>query len=376
MIMRNLFTFLATSLLLSSAAGAFPQYRVTDLAVPVETFPYAIDMNDYGQIAGSTHGGAPFVWTPASPGATTGSYTPLETPPGFSHFATGINERGQIVGSTFTGPANVALLWQPDSPNGAPGAPTPSAPFGGFAYGINDSGQIAGSSIVNQLGAGFLFKPTTPNGSTGSAVNVLLSGKMWGLNDRGQTVGVNSQGVVIWHPSSPNAMTGSLIPIGTTGDTSISMSINSTGQVAGRNAESSPFLWTPTIANGTSGVLTLIPRFAGLEHAEVLDMNDAGVVLGTSYGGDPFGFRPWLWSSAEGLVDINQLLLPQDVAAGWIIERGGAINNNGSIVALATLNPPGAPALSKTVLLTPVPESNAAVLIVAAATGLLMRRNT
>jgi hypothetical protein len=373
--MKFALSSLSISFLTAAATcAAPPTYQVHDLAVPVETFPYAIDMNDYGQIAGSTFGGAPFLWTPTTPGGVVGTYTPLETPFGISHFVGGINELGQIAGSTNTGSTSVALLWQPATPNGAPGTPIPLFPAFGFPNGINESGQVAGNAIVGGVGAAFLFKPQTLNGSTGTVINPFGGGKGSIVNDHGQVAGVTGAGVVLWQPTAPNAMTGSAAPIGVSSNENTPIKINSSGQIAGGDESTGPFLWRPSTPNGIAGTATPIARFPNLEIVEVNDLNDAGVVLGTSYGGNPFSFRPWIWSVEDGLIDINQLLLPADVAAGWTIERSGAINNNGYIVALATLTEPGSAPVARTVLLAPIPEPTAGALLLAGITATLMRR--
>lgn len=119
--------------------------------------------------------------------------------------------------------------------------------------------------------------------------------------------------------------------------------INEVGQVAGsvqdENAPEQAALWS---SDGSLQTLAC-PESAGV----ALALTDAGVVAGAC-GADASTQRAALWQGTTH-VDVNTLLDPPSVAAGWVVRRVSRINANGWMIAEAAQG--GADAVS--VLLRP-----------------------
>ena len=82
-----------------------------------------------------------------------------------------------------------------------------------------------------------------------------------------------------------------LVDLGTLGgDISLSQGINAMGQVVGYsylagNAEQHAFLWTPDVANGTTGTMVDLGVLGG-SYSIAYGINDLGVVVGSSNAPD------------------------------------------------------------------------------------------
>lgn len=157
-------------------------------------FSFATAINDRGQVVGnSNYQGGAFLWTPTTPGGTTGAIKNLAV--GGDATAYAINDQGQIAGAT--SPGGDAFLWTPTTPNGATGSYITLPTLGGtqtHARAINAASQVVGSSNLphDTEEHAFLYKSGTTKD-----LNTLLdaSGDSWtltqatGINDMGQITG-------------------------------------------------------------------------------------------------------------------------------------------------------------------------------------------
>ena len=139
-------------------------------------YPRAI--NAYGQIAGTVYdasGMHAFLWTPAEPNGSSGSYVLLDAAGGAA--AASLNDFGQIA---VTGGDGTARLWTPTSPNGTTGGFTAiTSPFGQLtAVDINSRGDVLSSGpgpYSDDCGWTthlYLWRPTVANGSAGGVADV------------------------------------------------------------------------------------------------------------------------------------------------------------------------------------------------------------
>ena len=172
----------------------------------------------------------------------------------------GMNSKGQVSGRVIS--TQRPFLWSPTSPNATTGSSIVipvAGSTGGAAESINAYGQVAGTSVrANDTGAAFLWTPTTPNGTTGNAVDLIpaLNVSGHGINSRGQVVisdnTVSLGGAFLWSPTTPNTAVGGYVDLGVWKPTVI----NDYGQLAGalyvlfdgslNPSAQHAALWTPT----------------------------------------------------------------------------------------------------------------------------------
>jgi len=130
-------------------------------------------INDSGQVAGSslTEGDEfdhAFLWTPTTPGGTSGTMLDLGTLGGSDSYGYNLNAGGQVVGSSYV-PANVsnyshAFLYT--SGVGMVDLNTLIDPLSGWelldASEINDAGQITGQGLIGGKYHAYLLTPVPP----------------------------------------------------------------------------------------------------------------------------------------------------------------------------------------------------------------------
>lgn len=365
----------------------------------------AVDINSLGQIAGysdASTGRRAFLWTPSTPNGTTGSMIDLGDLPGGDDFSRsrGINDSGQVTGWSGAMPGGSifgsrAFLWTPATPNGTTGSMTDlgTLPEGGDAslgFAINAYGQVTGNtSGSGAADRGFLWTPSTPNGTTGSMTPLgALSDSGWShglaINASGQVTGDSDASTgrraFLWTPSTTNGAAGSMVDVGDLpggDDNSLGAAINVSGQVAGWSYASTglrAFLWTPSTPNGNAGsMIDLGDLPGGLDRSEATAISGSGHVVGWSDGST--GMRAFLWTSAEGMLDLNALLDPS--GAEWVVlEQAQGINDVGQIAGFGLFDPDGpgdAAAVRRGFLLTPVPEP-AGLMLMALASGATLLR--
>ena len=338
-----------------------PRYRLTPLGhLPdVTTGSRASDINNYGQVVGNDAGGAgnAFIWD-ATNGMRALPALPLARPTG--SYASSINDAGSVAGWSEYPPVydytHQACVWNASGVVQGlgwlplrPGETTRS--YGdSSALGLNNLGTVVGRS-----NAALLW--TSASGLQGLPQGLVEANA---IND--------SDWVAGWVTSSEHYYGEAALLIGdvltrlgpsTTRD-SRAYSINGSGLIAGSvswSADQNACVWYP------DGRMVNI-RPEGARFSEARDVNDLGQAVGWC-GDRNFAF---LWTEAEGALDLNSLL--DGPYAGWQLRRANAINNLGWIVGTA-LNPSGE---DEAFLLTPVPEPSSIVALLCGLGGPILRR--
>lgn len=205
--------------------------------------------------------------------------------------ADGINRQGQVCGTVTTNNETRAYRWTDANSNGVAEAgefqilPVPK----GYGYAatptnaqhINSSGQVAGvvqksSTLVPEFGYVWNAAGTTGSILTTSQGIQKVSTEAFGINDRGDVVGINygnsrdPQCAYLWK------WTGSAYTAVRISGTVGAFDINAARQVVGWTALDA-FVWSE------SGGLTVLGRLAGHSGEAVGQaVNDAGVVVGST----------------------------------------------------------------------------------------------
>jgi probable HAF family extracellular repeat protein len=335
---------LAATLLFASAA---PQYHFTFLPAGFN----AAQLNDAGQVVGDA-GGAAAIYAG-------GVVTTVVAAPSFG---AGINDQGDItgyldrnftpeaftyIGGTFT---NIDPL-------------VASLPAETSGVEINNSGLVGGNTYLGgENTRGFLFRDGVVEhiGTFGGDYSPLTA-----LNNLGAATGyaafAGPAGGSYYHAYI--YQNGALQDLGTLAGSapetdSYGSDINDLGQVVGYSG-SRPFLYSGgnMIDLGSPGT------YAGGAQA----LNDAGVIVGYALfnpaPSEP-DWRAFVYDNGA-LVDLNTLA---DAPAGWRIINAPDINEAGQILATACQG-----STCSSVLLTPVPEPAAGLLLLAGL-GLVAQR--
>ena len=298
------------------------------------TFSWAAAINDFGAVTGtadgpgqivSRFGGSaiacndliqPFIWTEQTQMRGLGTVGPASDEAGFDDngcpfpfYGAGINNRGQVVGYTGQLPDDFqwVFLWT----NGGMsifGASFPNT----YGNGISNSGEIVGQNGPEE-GYAASWKDGVATELAGlPGISEFAGGAANGINDLGQIVGWSTVydessatsyvHAVTWTPS------GSISDLGTLpGDTDSSASkINTFGLVIGSSGNA---VANSTIIGGQDSTFDVGPL----------------VVIG----------RPFIWSKATGMLDLNKLIRPH---SGWVLNTATDINLWGQIVGEGTLN--------------------------------------
>jgi probable HAF family extracellular repeat protein len=164
---------------------------------------YALAMNDYGQVTGIALAGrgtgSAFLWTPTTPGGTTGSMIDIGIQlTGVSNvFGESIGSNGAMAGYGTVGSIDHPFVWTPSSANGTSGTmvdlySADPTDFGtqSRAFGVNKYGMVVGSS-GNGVNA-FLYY----NGAYTNLYSLINPSLGWtalnyaeSINDSGQITG-------------------------------------------------------------------------------------------------------------------------------------------------------------------------------------------
>jgi probable HAF family extracellular repeat protein len=226
-----------------------------------------------------------------------------------------------------------------------------------YGTGINAFSQVVGYDEIylNDYQFGFLW--TRANGMT-------LFGGSWPptfantISNTGQIVGQNSDEATwgIGHATSWISGVGTdLGTLGGVGDevdfASSANGVNDLGQVVGWSTTTSvsggAFGWCGATTHavlwtGTNGGIQDLGTLSGDTLSAALKINFFGQVLGSSGNTATCGIgyyevfgRPFIWSEANGMLDLNTLIPPN---SGWVLNTATGINIWGQIVGSGTLN--------------------------------------
>lgn len=302
----------------------------------IRRFSYAGDINELGQVVGTTT---------------------VDRISGFQHaFITGLNGAGLIDLGTLGGGNSRAL-------------------------GINDSGQVVGRSeitLANNTSHAFV---TGANGAGMTDLGTLsaLTGRFSeanAINNSGQVVGRSDTDEGSSHAfiTGPNGvgMTDLALSLGLESESnSVAFDINNSGQVVGS------FNVSPTLTHGFVtgpdgvGMIDLSTTFFDGRESSALSINDAGDVL-VSVEIETNIFHSFLYRDGE-MIDLN--LLDAFVTSGFKSLAFNDLNNDRQIVGTGVYNV-FVPSSSEAFLLSPVPEPEIYTMLLAGLglIGFMIRR--
>lgn len=247
----------------------------------------------------------------------------------------GINSYGQIVGRI----GRHAFLRTPSSPGGAVGT---MLQFDGILPGqpistshINDYGQVAGifgePALQYRAGEAFLWTPTKPHGSVGTVTDLGRGDLIGGLNNWGQVAYTMGTSGHLWTPAVANGTTGTEISIAPAGqdDSDDIGGINAFGQVIVEsyrgNQYSHAYLWTPFTPHGMTGHVTILRSDGG----QVTDINDYGQVLGSTINGATYLWTPSTPHGGDGtMTSIDPLGAGGEVDLHHLSASGEAVGTS------------------------------------------------
>jgi probable HAF family extracellular repeat protein len=314
------------------------RYTVEPLYAPNGAQIYADDVNDLGQVAGyyipEDFVYQPFLWQQEEM---------FDLPS--SMFPSGINGWGQVAGDDLIDGSLVGYLWTPEQQGSHTGTllnlSTATEPRFSWTCAINELGQVAGASDRNGNRIASVWSPHVSHGMTGSVTQLpLLNGGVISLaeaiNDRGQVAGRAHTGVIngLYIEHAVLWQNNQIYDLGLLGgEYSFATAINNSGKIVGRSDTNitfnnrlvdHPFLWTPTVPNGTQGtMIDLFPSTSGNGWAN--DINDEGLVVGLHLEPDWFAF---LYDGR--LRNLDDCLPP---GSGYSTVNASGINNRGQIIA-------------------------------------------
>jgi probable HAF family extracellular repeat protein len=346
-------------LVLSLAAGAVagdpPQYTITILSPPGATNSSATRINNLGEVIGTANNSAT-VWVYQN-----GTYTFIPALPGSrSYYPNDINDHGQVIGSAFV--AGDGQYHGYSYQNGVTtdlGIYQPSS--------INNLGQI--SAYLNDASRALLIDGPTVTTLPTLGGSFAIAGQ---INEHGQIVGYGN--LTTGGPEHPflyanGTMTdlGLLPGFARGGALGINQNGDITGymQYAGLPVDRRAFLYH----NGVMTDLGLPTPFNYTDTTGVspTGINDSGQIVGLI--GD-LGSGAFVYTGGQ-MYDI-QSLIPRD--GDWHPIGATGINDAGQIVVNEAGLDMSHNSLSRSLLLTPIPEPAGLALIVCCGFGLLRPR--
>jgi probable HAF family extracellular repeat protein len=291
----------------------------------------AYGLNDLGQVVGSSSTASgkvhAFMTGPNGQGMTD-----LGAPSGGSSTARDINNFGQVAGTSYSGEeVSDAFV---TGPNGI-GIKSLSL-IGGYhtavhVGGINESGQVTGWHMDKVGHYSFI---TGPNGE-GMTV---LDGFASGINDAGQIVGESGSPSFITGPNGVGITYIDNLP-GGQGSSEVS-GVNNSGQVVGWSVtqiENESYDHAFITGPGGTGI-TDLGTLQGYQGSYATGINNEGQVVGwvgdlySDSGNHAFVTGP----NGKGMTDLNDLV---DMPKGYVLDQAVAINNQGQVIANASIVP-------------------------------------
>jgi len=202
---------------------------------------------------------------------------------------------------------------------------------GSIATSLNERGDVAGSSDIANNAATHAFFWTAASGMTdlGTLGPAFGGSHATGVTNRNTVIGISwkfsedfSTHGFVWTPA------GGMQDIGSFGGDTFPNAVNEAGMVVGTsyrtgNAESRPFAWTRS--RGMIDLGSLGGRFG-----EALAVSATGVVVGYSYtAGDVPHPHPFVWTELTGMIDLGTL---RDGTSGY----AQAVNDFGVTVGYSS----------------------------------------
>jgi probable HAF family extracellular repeat protein len=263
-----------------------------------------------------------------------------------SSYAYSLNSYGQVSGYGYGyygyGSSYHAFLWTPVAANSAAGSLTdldtssPSPASGSYAYAVNDLGQVL-------LTGGYpapanLWTPTTPHGTSGTSTTISTDSSGGysvapALNNFGQVATTVSGSPAIWTPTQANGVTGVATP---NAQLQGLRAMNSYGQAVMSSGPA--LLFTPTVRNGTVGTFSAIVGLAGASQSILAGINDNGVVVGYScvaQGSGPCQNTGFIWTPASPN-GASGTTVQMPLPTNFVAVTPTAINAAGNIVGTMT----------------------------------------
>jgi len=300
-------------------------------------------------LVGCTDAGSVDVTAPRITAAITGStdltvaITDLGTLGGVNANATGVNTLGHIVGTSERSDlSSHAFLWS------AEGGMVDLGDLGGglsIAIAVNDRDEVVGRSrTASGDQHAFLWTPATGMRDLGTFPDATVCEAL-DVNNTGDVVGQCGDLAFRWTVSTGMVSLGELVPqFG-----SRAVAISNRGEVvgvadiftAGLNLPRA-FLWTADAGMRSLGTLD---QADPLSESFAYDINDAGTILGNSFGTN--GGDDFLWTAESGMQPLNEPhFQPKRINAQGDIagsNNGGALRlADGAVVPLPPLpNDPG-----------------------------------
>ena len=340
-------------LLLTAAAvfgpcctAAAVTYRYTDLGTLGGGLSWGNGINNAGQVVGTASTGSGLSAAIWHGGKVTRLPMTL---------GDAINEAGQVAG-LFYHPSSLGLnqpaVWTPPPPR--PRLIYLKKPAERFAYvhDLNDAQQAVGRTGIGWDSVATIWNGTTPT-------YLATGGVAYAINNAGQVVGEGTHGnpiAIVWNGTTPTELRGPSDSL-----ESRVLDINDAGQVVGWSyfTGSNGSGWYATLWNGTTptelGTL-------GYARARALAINESGQIVGWAEAAGATGteYHATLWTGTIA-TDLN-VYLDAGTAADWALTEATDINDNGWITGTAYNRKTG---LEHAFLLAVIPEPGTYSLLLA-----------